>query len=123
MQPVEHISRSSSGGFGPVPGIVVGLVGAASLGIGYGYFGTQASSAASKVKAGTDPASNRSKAKDDALIADVCGGVGGALMATGIILAIVGATSGSSSTADAAPVTTSVAITPSGASIALSGSF
>ena len=75
--------------------------------------------AAGQILSLADPKDNQSKAKTMAAVADVCGGVGGVLMATGVILAIYRAASDS----PPPPVSTSVALTPGGAGIAFSGSF
>lgn len=111
------VTVRSSSGPGPVPWVLVGA-GAVAIGVGYGVFGLQAQSAVKDYKAGKDAAKSRDNAKQSALIADVTAGAGAVLMVVGVGMLIYSAAS------DAPPaVQASVAVTPEGAGLALSGSF
>ncbi|HEY3449481.1 MAG TPA: hypothetical protein VGK67_24215 [Myxococcales bacterium] len=118
-EPVASVSSTQSGS-GPAPWILLGT-GAVAAGVGVGVFGTMARSAAEDFKNGNDALNARSRAKTNALICDVATGVGAALAVTGVIWLIYSAASSPSEPAPA--VQAGVAVTPTGASVALSGSF
>lgn len=102
-----------------LPWIAMG-VGAAAVGVGVGYFGMQARGAADDFKAGNDALAARDRAKSRALLADITTGAGAAMVLVGAgVLVFGGLYSGELPPA----VQPSVAITPDGAAVALSGSF
>lgn len=116
----EAATVSGSSGAGPAPWILLGT-GVAAAGVGVGVFGTLAKSAAEDFKNGNDAKAARDTAKTNALICDVATGVGAALAITGVIWLVYSAVSGPSEPAPA--VQAGLAVTPNGASVALSGSF